>query len=72
MNKMDVRRAKRIFRKFDKYPSTTNLEEHKVALGAIGGREYWTAYNEHYGTNYPTNVDTIRKHNVKQTGRTRT
>ena len=53
-------RAKEIFRHFDRYPSTKNDMDLKAELGSIDGKDYWEAYNEHYGTNYTIPIETVR------------
>ena len=60
MNRDHIEACKRLFRKFDTYPSTRDNDAYKAFLGGVDGKEYWTAYNEHYGTDYTTNVETIR------------
>lgn len=60
MDRLIIDRAKELFRKFDEYPTTSNSEEYRTELGGMDAPEYWTAYNEHYGTSFPGNIKTIR------------
>ena len=60
MDRDKIEYAKALFRRFDKYPTTKDEEESRVFLGGLDGKEYWQAYNEHYKTNHPLPIETVR------------